>query len=346
MSPTMSASPTSPDTSRPAAAPSVNALSERLVARLIDDAARLGVVISHTAGGTVIVDAGVDAPGSIDAGVLIARICMGGLGRVAVRSNFDAAPLWPTMIEAHTSTPVLACLGSQYAGWSLAATKEQTGGKKFFSLGSGPARALAVKEPLFAELGYRDRHERGVLVLEVDRMPPQVIIDKVLHDCGLAPEALTLIVTPTHSVAGTVQVVARVVEVALHKTHVLGVPLDEVVEGTGSAPLPPPAPDGIQAMGRTNDAILYGGRVHLTVRQDDTARRLAGSLPAANSRDYGRPFADIFTSFNYDFYQIDPALFAPAEVWVSSLESGATYHGGQLDSALLQDQWGGKPVAP
>ncbi|RKT21820.1 methenyltetrahydromethanopterin cyclohydrolase [Paraburkholderia sp. RAU2J] len=342
----MSASPSSPDTSRPAAAPSVNALSERLVARLIDDAARLGVVISHTAGGTVIVDAGVAAPGSIDAGVLIARICMGGLGRVAVRSNFDVAPLWPTMIETRTSSPVLACLGSQYAGWSLAATKEQTGGKKFFSLGSGPARALAVKEPLFAELGYRDRHERGVLVLEVDRMPPQVIIDKVLHDCGLAPGGLTLIVTPTHSVAGTVQVVARVVEVALHKTHVLGVPLDEVVEGAGSAPLPPPAPDGIQAMGRTNDAILYGGRVHLTVRRDDTARRLAGSLPAANSRDYGRPFADIFTSFNFDFYQIDPALFAPAEVWVSSLESGATYHGGRLESALLQDQWGGEPVAP
>jgi methenyltetrahydromethanopterin cyclohydrolase len=346
MNPTMSASPPSPDTSRPAAVPSVNALSERLVARLIDDAARLGVVISHTGGGTVIVDAGVDAPGSIDAGVLIARICMGGLGRVAVRSNFDATPLWPTMIEARTSSPVLACLGSQYAGWSLAATKEQTGGKKFFSLGSGPARALAVKEPLFAELGYRDRHERGVLVLEVDRLPPQVIIDKVLHDCGLAPEALTLIVTPTHSVAGTVQVVARVVEVALHKTHVLGVPLDEVVEGAGTAPLPPPAPDGIQAMGRTNDAILYGGRVHLTVRHDDIARRLAASLPAANSRDYGRPFADIFTSFNFDFYQIDPALFAPAEVWVSSLESGATYHGGRLESALLQDQWGGKPVAP
>jgi methenyltetrahydromethanopterin cyclohydrolase len=337
--------PTPDEPSAHAAAPSVNALSERLVARLIDDAARLGVAVTRTDAGTVIADAGVDARGSIEAGVLIARICMGGLGRVAVRSNFDAAPLWPTMIEVHTSSPVLACLGSQYAGWSLAATKEQTGGKKFFSLGSGPARALAVKEPLFAELDYRDRHDRGVLVLEVDRLPPQIIIDKVLHDCGLAPAQLTLIVTPTQSVAGTVQVVARVVEVALHKVHVLGVPLDEVVEGSGSAPLPPPAPDGIQAMGRTNDAILYGGRVHLTVQHDEVARRLADELPAATSRDYGRPFADIFTSFNFDFYQIDPALFAPAEVWVSSLESGATYHGGRLDGRLLQDQWGGKSAA-
>ncbi len=343
----MPPTPAPPDASGPlsSATLSVNALSERLVARLVDDAARLRVAVSRTDAGTVLVDAGIDAPGSLDAGVLIARICMGGFGRVALRMNFDAAPLWPTMLDVHTSSPVLACLGSQYAGWSLSATKEQTGGKKFFSLGSGPARALAVKEPLFAELGYRDRHDRGVLVLEVDRLPPQIVIDKVLRDCGLAPERLTLIVTPTHSVAGTAQVVARVVEVALHKTHVLGVELDEVVEGSGCAPLPPPAPDGIQAMGRTNDAILYGGRVHLVVKHDAVARRLAAELPASGSRDYGRPFADIFTSFNYDFYQIDPALFAPAEVWVASLESGATYHGGRVDAALLQDQWGGGPAA-
>ncbi len=321
---------------------SVNALSERLVARLVDDAARLRAAVSRTADGTVIVDAGVEAPGSIDAGVLVARICMGGLGHVTTRMSAEADPLWPVTIDVRTSSPVLACLGSQYAGWSLSATKEQTGGKKFFSLGSGPARALAIKEDLFGELGYRDRHDRGALVLEVDRMPPQIVIDKVVRDCGLAPERLTLVVTPTHSVAGTVQVVARVVEVALHKTHVLGVDLNEILEGSGCAPLPPPAPEGIQAMGRTNDAILYGGRVHLTVKQDAVARRLAAELPSSNARDYGRPFADIFTSFNYDFYQIDAALFAPAEVWISSLESGATYHGGAVNAALLQAQWGAR----
>lgn len=320
---------------------SVNALSEPLVARLLDEAGRLRVSSTRTEAGTVLVDAGVAAAGGIEAGVLVARICMGGLGDVAVRSSLESSPIWPTMVDVQTSWPVLSCLASQYAGWSLSATKEQTGGKKFFSLGSGPARALAVKEPLFAELGYHDRHARGVLVLEVDRLPPQVVIDKVALDCGLAPENLTIVTTPTHSIAGTVQVVARVVEVALHKTHVLGIDLAEVVEGSGSAPLPPPAPDGIAAMGRTNDAILYGGRVHLTVKTDAAAKTLAQQLPASNSRDYGRPFAEIFTSFNYDFYQIDPALFAPAEVWVSSLESGATWHGGRVDARLLHEQWSG-----
>jgi methenyltetrahydromethanopterin cyclohydrolase len=321
------------------ALPGVNALADPLVAQLREQAALLKVALTRTDAGTTIVDAGVDAPGSVDAGLLVARICMGGLGQVSVRAASEPEPAWPFAIDVRTSWPVISCLGSQYAGWSLSATKEQTGGKKFFSLGSGPARALAVKEPLFAELGYRDRHTRGALVLEVDRLPPQVVIDKLLADCALAADALTLIVTPTQSVAGTVQVVARVVEVALHKVHVLGVALDEVVDASGSAPLPPPAPDGIDAMGRTNDAILYGGRVQLTVRTDAAAKRIAAELPSSNSRDYGKPFADIFRSFNFDFYQIDPALFAPAEVWASSLESGKTWHGGRIDAALLRAQW-------
>jgi len=263
---------------------------------------------------------------------------MGGLGQVNLRSGGPDA--WPTWIEVSSSQPVLACLASQYAGWSLAASKEQTGGKKFFSLGSGPARALAAKEDLFAELGYRDRADAGVLVMEVDRAPPKVVIDKLLHDCGLQPEALTLILTPTTSLAGTTQVVARVLEVALHKAHELGYALANIVDGVATAPLPAPSPDGVIAMGRTNDAILYGGRVHLTVRGDDAAaRQLAQQLPSSNSRDYGRSFADIFKEVEYDFYKIDGALFAPAEVWVSNLDSGNTWHAGAPNMALLQDLW-------
>ena len=86
-----------------------------------------------------------------------------------------------------SAQPVLACLGSQYAGWSLAASKEETGGKKFFSLGSGPARALAAKEKLFAELGYRDRAEqRRAGARGRSRAAARWCIDKLLRDCALA----------------------------------------------------------------------------------------------------------------------------------------------------------------
>jgi methenyltetrahydromethanopterin cyclohydrolase len=326
-------------TAPPDAALSVNALSQPLLAGLLQDQAALRLKVEADASGVTVIDAGIDAPGSVEAGLRIAALCMGGLGQVSLRGQPGDA--WHDWIEVRSSQPVLACLASQYAGWSLSATKEETGGKKFFALGSGPARALAGKEALFAELGYRDVPAGdNCLVLEVDRRPPAVVIAKVLHDCGLRPDQLTLILTPTTSLAGTTQVVARVLEVALHKAHELKFPLEHIVEGTATAPLPVPHADGLQAMGRTNDAILYAGRVHLSVRADDAAARdLAQRLPSVNSPDHGRPFADIFQAAGYDFYRIDPALFAPAEVWVSSLLSGNTWRGGRCDFGLLQAAW-------
>jgi len=320
---------------------SINRSTEPLLRRLLDDADALRISVTRDPSGACIVDAGIAARGSVAAGVLIGEVCMGGQGRVGLRAG--GLEGWPTWLEVSSSQPVLACLGSQYAGWSLSATKEETGGRKFFSLGSGPARALAAKEKLFAELGYRDRHDAGVLVLEVDRMPPTIIVEKLLKDCGLRPEGLTLILTPTTSLAGTTQVVARVLEVALHKAHELGFALGNVLDGAAAAPLPSPSPDGVQAMGRTNDAILYGGRVHLTVRGDDAAARdLARRLPSANSSDYGRSFAEIFKAAEYDFYKIDGALFAPAEVWVSNIDSGNTWHAGRLNMDLLHGLWSGE----
>lgn len=318
---------------------SVNEFAAPLVAQLIGRADEWRLGVRRTEAGVTIVDAGIGARGCVAAGIAIGEICLGGLGRVRLASaSRDGG--WPTWIEVASSHPVLACLASQYAGWSLSASKEEGGGRKFFSLGSGPARALACREPLFEELGYRDRVGPAVLVLEVDRAPPQVVIDKILRDCGLEPSQLTLVLTPTTSLAGSTQVVARVLEVALHKAHELGFALGDIVDGSARAPLPAPSPDAGTAMGRTNDAILYGGQVHLTVAAgDDAARELAEKLPPSTSRDYGRSFADIFRDYDYDFYRIDGALFAPAEVWVSSLASGRTWHAGKLDMGLLQRLW-------
>ncbi|WP_416048562.1 methenyltetrahydromethanopterin cyclohydrolase [Cupriavidus basilensis] len=330
-----------PSTTNPSATFSVNALSQPLVASLLGHRAEWQLSVSNGPMGVRIVDAGVETRGSVEAGIAIAAICMGGLGQVRLRHGGAG---WPTQIEVSSGQPVLACLASQYAGWSLSASKEETGGRKFFALGSGPARALAGKETLFEELGYRDSLPDGgsgaCLVLEVDRAPPEIVIQKILRDCGLRPGQLTVILTPTASLAGTTQVVGRVLEVALHKAHVLGFPLDRIVGGSGVAPLPPPGADAGDAMGRTNDAILYGGSVHLTVdTDDDAARALALALPSARSRDYGRPFADVFKEYGYDFYRIDPALFAPAEAWVSNLASGRTWHAGALNLPLLHGQW-------
>lgn len=314
---------------------SVNQLTLPLVEEMIRQRDALRIATSVLPSGTRIVDAGISAPGGLEAGRLVAEICMGGLGKVELVATNGR---WPMQVSVSARNPVLACLGSQYAGWSLS---HGEGKGAFHALGSGPGRALSRKEPLFEELGYQDTSDATCLVLEVDCVPPQEIIDKVSRDCRVAPERLTFVLTPTRSLAGCVQIVARVLEVALHKAHALHFPLERIVDGAGCAPVPPPAPDFVQAMGRTNDAILFGATVQLYVTGDDeAAQSLAQNLPCTASRDYGRPFADIFKSVKYDFYKIDPQLFAPAEVSVTNIDSGRTFRGGHLNPALLAASFG------
>ena len=241
---------------------------------------------------------------------------------------------WPYTVTVHTADPVLACLGSQYAGWSLA---DETGDSGFFALGSGPGRAVAVVEDLYKELGYRDTASKTALVLEAASGPPASVVAKVAEAAGLKPEDVTFIFAPTQSLAGSTQVVARVLEVALHKAHTVGFDLHKIVDGIGSAPLSPQHPDFIRAMGRTNDAIIYGGRVQLFVEADEAdARQLAEQLPSTNSSDHGAPFAEIFARVNGDFYKIDGALFSPAEVIVTSVDTGKSFRGGRLMPELVE----------
>jgi methenyltetrahydromethanopterin cyclohydrolase len=210
---------------------------------------------------------------------------------------------------------------------------EETG---FFALGSGPARALSRKEELFKELGYVDHHNAAALVIEGDKPPPPALVKRVAADCGVAPPDLTILFAPTGSLAGSVQVIARVLEVALHKAHELHFPLENIEDGIGTAPISPPVPDFVKAMGRTNDAIIYGGRVQLYVRgPDEAARKLADALPSRGSSSYGKPFAETFAEVNGDFYKIDPMLFSPAEVTVSNLDTGASFHAGELAPQIV-----------
>ncbi|HKH80613.1 MAG TPA: methenyltetrahydromethanopterin cyclohydrolase [Methylovirgula sp.] len=316
---------------------SVNSRAGILVDRLVADADRLRIVATKGSRGETLVDAGAKTIGGLDAGILIAEICLGGLGNVML-APYSATPRWPFHLTVRASDPVIACLASQYAGWALS---HGEGKSRFFALGSGPARALARREPLFHHLGYEDKADRATLVLEGDKPPPAEIVDKVAQDCGVAPERLTFIYAPTRSLAGSVQVVARVLEVALHKVHELKFPLARVIDGVATAPLSPPHPDFVTAMGRTNDAIIYGGLAHLYVTGPASdARDLAKALPSVNSRDHGRPFAEIFKSFKGDFYKIDPSLFSPAEAVVTALESGETFRAGQISQDLLDASFG------
>ena len=314
----------------------VNATVQPLVRELVSHAADYRVALSVLDNGVQIVDAGIDVTGGLETGCLIGAICMGGLGRVTLSSGAPFAR-WRWQLDVTARHPVIACLGSQYAGWSLSHGK---GKSAFYALGSGPARAMGSREDLFDELGYRTPPGETVIVLEVDKVPPPEITDKIVERCGIAPEQLTVILTPTTSLAGGIQIVSRVLEVALHKVHELKFPLERFVDGAGTAPIPPPSPDFMTAMGRTNDAILFGGQVHLYVdTDDDQAGNLAQQLPSASSRDFGKPFAQVFKDYEYDFYKVDPMLFSPAQATVTSVQTGHTFEAGALHEDLLEQSF-------
>ncbi len=312
---------------------SINKTVKPLVENLLDKADQLNIGIHTTDGGAKIIDAGINHDGCLESGRLITEICMGGLGKVGLTMSSNTTN-WPLTINVHSTNPVLSCLASQYAGWNLSFVKEED---NFNALGSGPCRALALKEDLFKDLDYSDKFYSTVVVMEVDRNPPQEIIDKIVSDCSISEKNLTIILTPTKSLSGCTQVVGRVLEVGMHKLHEIGFPLDKVVDGFGSAPVPPPAPDFLIGMGRTNDAILYGGIVHLFVDvADDEAFELAKRLPSSTSSDYGKPFADIFKEYKFDFYKIDKLLFSPAKVIVSTIKTGKTFTEGSTNIELIE----------
>ena len=321
---------------------SINKYTQPLVQELIENADKLRLGIQTLDNGCTVIDGGINVPGGLEAGRIITEICMGGMGTVSI-SHSTYTENWPLTINVHSTNPVLACLGSQYAGWSLSH-------EKYYALGSGPARAIANKEKdgkkvpvedLYKELGYQDSANATVLVIENDKIPPVEIVDKIATACDVPAKNLTVIVTPTSSIAGGVQVVGRVLEVAMHKAHELHFPLENIVDGSGSAPICPPHPDFVKAMGRTNDAILFAGQVHLFVKgEDSAAEKLAKELPSSTSKDYGKPFAEIFKAYEYDFFKVDGMLFSPASVIVTAVESGKSFRAGKLDNALLDQSFG------
>jgi methenyltetrahydromethanopterin cyclohydrolase len=297
---------------------------DELVGRAIE---RRAAVHAIEGGGTV-VDCGIAVRGGLLAGLDLARICLAGLGKVTIVPGEVAGRGCPT-VQFVTDHPVAACLGSQYAGWQLAEGK-------FFAMGSGPMRAAAGKEAIFERIGLREEAPRVVGVLEGRKLPPPAILAAVAEACRVTPDRVALAIAPTASLAGGLQVVARSVETALHKLAELGFDLARIVSAHGSAPLPPVARDDLAAIGRTNDAILYGARVVLYVSGDDESLAEIGArVPSAGSRDHGEPFAAIFARYNHDFYAVDPHLFSPAEVVFQNLDTGRSHAFGQAAPEIL-----------
>ena len=307
---------------------SLNRRALWVVEAMLAHAEERRVAVHAIEGGGRYIDCGIEAQGGLNAGIELARVCLGDLAQVSIVPG-EVGGHAALLVQVVTDHPVRACLASQYAGWAL-----KDG--KFFAMGSGPMRAAAGTEAIYDVIGFRETADAVVGVLETRKPPTPAIVAKIAAACRVDPGAVTLLVAPTASLAGGVQIVARSVETALHKLAELKFDLSRVLSAHGTAPLPPVAANDLAAIGRTNDAILYGARVVLAVTGDDASVASIGpQVPSSSSRDYGEPFAAIFARYNNDFYAVDPHLFSPAEVVFQNVDTGNTHAFGGVNPGVL-----------
>lgn len=316
--------------SLPTAKLSVNKEARKLLNDLIVHADKYGVAVKKTKEGATLIDAGIKAKGGYEAGKIITEICLGGLGNVSIYAGYYEDTTLPSVL-VQTDHPAIAAMGSQFADWQI---KHDN----FNAIASGPARALARTDMrLYQKIGYQDEATATMIVLETESEPPEAVIKEIASKCKVPVKGLSLIVAPTTTVAGSTQVSGRIVETGIHKLMKLGIDPKKVTTAIGTAPIAPVHPKFIVALGRTNDAILYAGRAYYNVTgySDEELKQIVRKAPSSASKYYGQPFQQIFKEASYDFYKIDPNLFAPAMVSACNIDTGSVFQAGTTNTKIL-----------
>ena len=307
-------------------APSVSARAAKLVDSIAADASALRCSVSTGGAGERLIDMGAGVPGGLEAGRRLAEVCMGGLGTVSLHIVVGFEALAPGRHRACFEP------GDRLPRQPVRRLVDLRAGERIFRPRLRPCpRPVARRAAVQGSRLRRPLRQGFAWSIEGDKAPPTSVARTIASACGVQPADLTILYAPTGSLAGTVQIAARVLEVALHKAHELHFPLEHIEDGIGTAPIAPPIPDFVRAMGRTNDAIIYGGACSSSYAAPTRpAQKLAQQLPSATCSAYGLPFAEIFAAAGGDFYKIDPMLFSPAEVIVSNLDTGSSFHAGEL----------------
>ncbi len=317
---------------------SVNLEAKKTIDLMIRKADELKLDVDVLNNGSTVIDAGVNVTGSFKAGELYTKVCLGGLADVGISIPGDLSENFALpSVKIKTDFPAISTLGSQKAGWSVSV-------EDFFALGSGPARALALKPAeTYKEIGYKDEADLAILTLEADRLPGVDVTEVIASESNVSPENVYVLVAPTSSLVGSIQISGRVVENGTYKMlEFLHFDVNKVKHAAGIAPIAPVDPDGLKAMGKTNDAVLFGGRTYYYVESDegDDVKSVAEKLPSSASAGYGKPFFDVFKEAEFDFYKIDKGMFAPAEVVINDLRTGEIFRTGYVNNKLLMKSFG------
>ncbi|MFX1568804.1 MAG: methenyltetrahydromethanopterin cyclohydrolase [Promethearchaeota archaeon] len=324
----------------------INELAKNLIEKIIQNKELYNANIHKLNNGATILDM---SKASWEGGRLVSEICMGGLGTVEF-SSYNLDGHYIPSINVYTSEPLISCMASQLAGWNIKLKKEveKDGQMKkkvvFQSLGSGPARAKSKIEKIFEEINYTDDSDCAIIVFETSKLPNEEVMNIVADKCEINPNNTYAIFAPTACLTGSIQVAARIVETGIHKLHEIKFPIDVIGDGFGTTTIAPIAKDDLGAMGRTNDSLIASGKTYYTINvakeEEEELFETLKKAPANTSSSYGKPFIETFKSANYNFYDIDPGLFAPATYTVNNIRTGKTITVGKVNHELLKQSFG------
>ena len=174
-------------------------------------------------------------------------------------------------------------------------------------------------------------------------MPNEEVMAIVANKCNVEENSTYAVCAPTACLTGSIQVAARIVETGIHKMHEIDFPLEVIQDGFGTTTIAPIAKDDFAAMGTTNDSIIAAGRTFYTIsvvkEKEEEIFKLLKNAPANTSPSYGKPFNEIFKAAEYDFYKIDPGLFAPATYTVNNIKTGKSITVGEINHDLLKQSY-------
>ena len=312
----------------------INEMGFEVFEEMLDYADELQIEVHELENGTVVADAGVKARGGYGAGVYLSRLCLADLAEIQL-TPFDIKGVLCPGLQVATDHPAVSCMASQCAMWQIKADK-------YFAMGSGPARVLARKtKDLYEKIGFEEFSDVGVLVLESNKLPDEKVTAHIAEKCDIDPADLRIAIAPTDSVAGLVQVSARVVETGLHKLFCMGFDINTIKSGWGRAPISPISGDATMCMGSSNDAIIYGGETYYTLKYEnlEELQQYLKGMPSEASRDWGAPFYKTFKAAGFDFFKVDHNVFAPARVVMNEIKSRRTFVSGKVNLDVLAESF-------
>lgn len=313
---------------------SMNIASKKIVDKMVEDADKLKVIVTTLENGTCLIDCGVNAKGSIKGGELYTKICLGGISDVGISIPGDLSDVMAMpAVKVKTDFPALSTLGSQKAGWKI----DYNG---YYAIGSGPAQAHKFPNNIIYDMtNYNEESDIAVITLEADELPDEDIADYIANECNVKAENLTILVAPTSSLIGSIQISGRAIETGVFKMmEIMDFDVTKITYAAGITPITPVDPNSLKAMGKTNDSIIFGGRTYYYIEPEEgeDLEELAINLPSSSSEKYGQSFIELFEEADRDFYNMPQDIFAPAQVIINDMLTGKMYHTGFIDLERLK----------